>query len=189
MTVQMATTSAARWAALSGGDALASLPPAARTFLVVAIGSPDEEALWGVVERVGVASGTVEVLDVEDSETSEGRFILADALRRARVGWHFVLVGSAVGVATARAALLVAGVLDAEISIVVTATTTGPTTGSFTSAVPRRIFCSHCHVIAVATVGIGGELDCAGCGEHLVVYYHFSRRLGAYMAFSATAEE
>jgi len=142
-----------------------------------------------VVERVGASSGTVEVLDVEDSETSEGRFILADALRRARVGWHFVLVGNAVGVATARAALLDAGVLDAEISIVVTAATTGPTTGSFTSAVPRRIFCSHCHVIAVATVGIGGELDCAGCGEHLVVYYHFSRRLGAYMAFSATAEE
>lgn len=50
----------------------------------------------------------------------------------------------------------------------------------------RRVSCTHCATTAEkVTTNI---FECAGCGQTLVVYDHFSKRLAAYMGFRADAE-
>ena len=50
----------------------------------------------------------------------------------------------------------------------------------------RRVWCTHCHSITDdVTTHIA---DCAGCGRHLLVRDHFSRRLGAFMGVMVDAE-
>ena len=50
----------------------------------------------------------------------------------------------------------------------------------------RDVWCSHCKAI---TRGVTTTIfPCAGCGRHLEVFHHFSRRHAAYMGFQADAE-
>jgi len=50
----------------------------------------------------------------------------------------------------------------------------------------RRVWCAHCKAV---TEPVSHDLvECVGCGRSLVVYHHFSRRLGAFMGFQADAE-
>jgi len=50
----------------------------------------------------------------------------------------------------------------------------------------RRVFCVHCKTSNEnVTTNI---LKCAGCGRHLLVRDHYSRRLAAYMGVMADAE-
>lgn len=50
----------------------------------------------------------------------------------------------------------------------------------------RRVFCIHCKTSNEnVTTNIA---KCAGCGRHLLVRDHYSRRLGAYMGVMADAE-
>lgn len=50
----------------------------------------------------------------------------------------------------------------------------------------RRVWCTHCHGLTEnVTTGI---VACAGCGRHLLVRDHFSRRLGAFMGVMVDAE-
>lgn len=50
----------------------------------------------------------------------------------------------------------------------------------------RRVTCTHCGAFTSdVTTNI---VPCAGCGLHLFVYDHFSRRLRAYMGFRVDAE-
>ncbi len=51
----------------------------------------------------------------------------------------------------------------------------------------RRVFCNHCRTI---TEGVTTNIvECAGCGAHLFVRDHFSRRLNAFAGFQVDAEE
>ena len=51
----------------------------------------------------------------------------------------------------------------------------------------RRVWCTHCHGF---TEGVTTNLvDCAGCGRHLLVRDHFSRRHGAFMGVMVDAEQ
>jgi hypothetical protein len=51
----------------------------------------------------------------------------------------------------------------------------------------RRVWCTHCHGF---TDGVTTNLvDCAGCGRHLLVRDHFSRRHGAFMGVMVDAEQ
>lgn len=50
----------------------------------------------------------------------------------------------------------------------------------------RRVWCAHCKVVTEDVTC--DPVDCAGCGRSLIVYHHFSRRLGAFMGFQADAE-
>jgi hypothetical protein len=93
------------------------------------------------------------------------------------VGWHFVAVGTDAVVSAVRARLLAAGAIDAEITAVVD------------DPGPRAVFCTHCRAVTRARVTVGDTLDCSGCTAPLVVYHHFSRRLGAYMGYRVDAEE
>jgi len=51
----------------------------------------------------------------------------------------------------------------------------------------RRVWCTHCHGF---TEGVTTNVvDCAGCGRHLLVRDHFSRRHGAFMGVMVDAEQ
>lgn len=50
----------------------------------------------------------------------------------------------------------------------------------------RRVWCTHCHETTEnVTTNI---VACTGCGRHLLVRDHFSRRLGAFMGVQIDAE-
>lgn len=50
----------------------------------------------------------------------------------------------------------------------------------------RRVWCTHCHGF---TEGVTTTtVPCAGCGRHLLVRDHFSRRHGAFMGVMVDAE-
>lgn len=50
----------------------------------------------------------------------------------------------------------------------------------------RRVWCTHCHAF---TDGVTTNVvPCGGCGRHLLVRDHFSRRLGAFMGVMVDAE-
>lgn len=50
----------------------------------------------------------------------------------------------------------------------------------------RRVYCVHCQFANEnATTNL---VSCSGCGRHLLVRDHYSRRLGAYMGVMADAE-
>jgi dimethylamine monooxygenase subunit C len=50
----------------------------------------------------------------------------------------------------------------------------------------RRVWCTHCHGLTDnVTTNIAA---CSGCGRHLLVRDHFSRRLGAFMGVMIDAE-
>ncbi len=51
----------------------------------------------------------------------------------------------------------------------------------------RRVWCTHCHSF---TNGVTTNVVvCAGCGRHLLVRDHFSRRHGAFMGVMVDAEQ
>jgi len=51
----------------------------------------------------------------------------------------------------------------------------------------RRVWCTHCHGF---TDGVSTSVvACAGCGRHLLVRDHFSRRHGAFMGVMVDAEQ
>ena len=51
----------------------------------------------------------------------------------------------------------------------------------------RRVWCTHCHG---STEGVTTNVvACAGCGRHLLVRDHFSRRHGAFMGVMVDAEQ
>ena len=50
----------------------------------------------------------------------------------------------------------------------------------------RRVYCVHCKA---SNEGVKTNIvKCAGCGRHLLVRDHYSRRLAAYMGVMADAE-
>ena len=50
----------------------------------------------------------------------------------------------------------------------------------------RRVFCVHCRTVTeVVTTNVA---ECAGCGAHLFVRDHFSRRMNAFMGVQVDAE-
>jgi hypothetical protein len=102
---------------------------------------------------------------------------LAALLENARVGWHFVIVGSEALVGSVRAQLLAAGAMDAEITPVVD------------DPEHRRVYCPHCQCVTSGPTAVGSTVDCAGCGAPLAVYHHFSRRHGAYLGYRLDSEE
>lgn len=157
MPVSMSHTSVPRWSAEFTAPATA-----ARVVVIAA-------DLTDTVARVVSALGS-DVAPVEPGS-------LGELLERARVGWHFVIVGSEALVASVRAQLLAAGSIDAEMTAVVD------------DREQRRVYCTHCRWVTSAPIAVSAAVDCAGCGTPLAVYHHFSRRLGAYMGYRVDSEE
>jgi hypothetical protein len=157
MPVSMSHTSVPRWTAEF------TAPVTASRVVVIAADLTD------TVARV------VSALGCDDTPVQPAS--LGELLERARVGWHFVIVGSEALVASVRAQLIAAGAIDAEMTAVVD------------DGEQRHVYCTHCRWVTSAPIAVSATLDCAGCGAPLAVYHHFSRRLGAYMGYQADSEE
>ncbi|MFD2399018.1 dimethylamine monooxygenase subunit DmmA family protein [Prauserella oleivorans] len=102
---------------------------------------------------------------------------LREQIAEASVGWRLLLAGPEPDVLTVRSEAVRAGVLDAEITV------------SVSASGRRRVWCAHCGHDTEATADIGALIDCAGCGRSLLVYHHVARRHAAYLGFQADAEE
>jgi len=180
MPVSMSHTSVPRWAT---GERVPDVPShAARIVIVVPsrdhipCGADDSAAMTTDASPAAAILGAI-TDRVAGEVTVASPAQLPDLLETAVVGWHFVLLGDDATVTTARARLLAAGAIDAEITVVVT------------DSGARRVFCTHCRTVTTADIGIGDTVPCAGCDAPLAVYYHFSRRLGAYMGYRVDSEE
>lgn len=165
----MATTTVPRWQVTAFSDV--EFDQAATHHLVL---TTDDEA----AEHVGDPAGMT-VVHLGGS----GVGTLADALRPARVGWRFVVVGRGSALVRVRAAVIAAGAVEAEVSVVDLGGGDGFAAGE------RDVYCAHCRVITTTTAGIDESLTCSGCRSPLVIYYHFSRRHHAYLGFHPDAEE
>lgn len=53
----------------------------------------------------------------------------------------------------------------------------------------RLVQCVHCRALTETRAAVDEQCACAGCGTPLLVFPHFSRRIGAYLGFHAHAEE
>ncbi|MEV0356319.1 dimethylamine monooxygenase subunit DmmA family protein [Nocardia sp. NPDC050697] len=153
MTVNPATTSVPHWSPTP------ALDPGGARRLVLAAGAAGEFALG------------------PDGSVPEAAFATAVT------GDRFVLIGNAAEIARARAELLAAGAIPAEITEVL-AGAPDPH-----AAQPRTVYCPHCHTGSTGAVAIGATLPCANCGLELVVYHRYSQRLGAFLGYCADAEE
>lgn len=106
---------------------------------------------------------------------------LRDTLHDMRVGTRLLITGPALDVHTARAVAAEHGVMDEEMTLL-------PTDDG-----ARRVFCAHCHSVTVTEDMTGTDdvaaVDCGSCKTALVVSSHFSRRMAAYLGYSAHAEE
>ncbi|WP_181059594.1 dimethylamine monooxygenase subunit DmmA family protein [Pseudoclavibacter sp. AY1H1] len=186
--VSPAATSSSRWrrllAAGSSRDTHPDLGEDARarciTFLVDTADVADTGA--GIVVELG------------DVASPASRARIDAALARARTGWRFRVGGDEAALGALRAILHEAGVLDEEIEFVL--------------AAPRQtdaqvtVYCGHCHAkTRTAAAQTSSPADsaqqaalaelvaCGGCGIALTVYYHYSRRQGAYLGYFAAAEQ
>lgn len=166
----MATTTVPRWPATSFSDV--EFDPSASHHLVL---TTDHAA----ADHVGHPTGA-SVLHLSGADDDA---LLAEALQAARVGWRFVVVGSGAALVRVQAAILAAGAIDAEMSVVDLGGGDGFAAGE------RDVYCAHCHAITTTTAGVDESLTCSGCASPLVIYYHFSSRHHAYLGFHPDAEE
>lgn len=165
----MATTTVPRWQATAFSDV--EFDQTASHHLVL---TTDDEA----AEHVG---NPAEASVIHLAGPGDGT--LADALRSARVGWRFVVVGRGSALVRVRAAIIAAGAVDAEVTVVDLGGGDGFASGE------RDVYCAHCHAVTTTTAGIDESLICSGCRSPLVIYYHFSGRHHAYLGFHPDAEE
>ncbi len=163
-------TSVPRWA-----DVLPSVDPTARAVALLGFGPSGTAVLpaWVAAVPADVAVWIRNADEADDAALA----LLAEHIATARVGWRLVLAGPEIDVLAARAVAARHGVLDAEISTVVT------------EARHRRVFCPHCRTTTTTAQPVGGTAACEGCGRGLFVYAHVSRRAGAYLGFMVDAAE
>ncbi|MER5184083.1 dimethylamine monooxygenase subunit DmmA family protein [Streptomyces sp. NPDC002896] len=102
---------------------------------------------------------------------------LRGQVESATVGWRLMLAGPQCDVLRAHAEALAGGVLEAEITVLVT------------DAARTRVWCAHCGATTLADAAIGETAGCSGCGRSLYVYHHVSRRSGTHLGFQVDAEE
>ncbi|MBT8163871.1 MULTISPECIES: dimethylamine monooxygenase subunit DmmA family protein [Arthrobacter] len=111
-----------------------------------------------------------------DAATPAALAGLRSALERSNVGVRLVLSGPPAEIRAAAALAADCGLLDEEVTLLEAL------------AGPRVIYCPHCHTTTIMQ-GDGAEVECQGCATTLAVTDHFSRRMGAYLGYSAYAEE
>ncbi|WP_210583176.1 dimethylamine monooxygenase subunit DmmA family protein [Streptomyces sp. GESEQ-35] len=113
----------------------------------------------------------------DEQATADCLAELRAQISAATVGWRLLLAGPQSEVLAAYSEAVRGGVLDAEITVVVTETE------------HRRVWCAHCESTTSAEVMLGAEVPCAGCGRSLFVYHHVSRLHAAHLGFMTDAEE
>ncbi|WP_411152526.1 dimethylamine monooxygenase subunit DmmA family protein [Streptomyces sp. A30] len=112
-----------------------------------------------------------------ESADGDALALLRGQIDDATVGWRLMLAGPQADVLRAHAEALRGGVLESEITVVVT------------EDARRRVWCVHCGATTVAEADLGDVVSCTGCGCSLFVYHHVSRLSAAHLGFMADAEE
>lgn len=156
-------------------DATWQIDPAATRYLLVVAGGPE-------VARQIAASMTLppqvplELLHLSprtpSAETIERQ--VAGKLAASCTGLRLAVSGDEAFVRRVGALAREAGLNDDEVAT------------EIRGSRARRVFCVHCKT---TTEDVSTAIAiCDGCGRHLQVYHHFSRRLGACMGFQIDAE-
>jgi hypothetical protein len=154
-----------------------SMPPEAGTGL--------EPGFRGVICASFGATGDTAGLDTDgqsrhdlhfQAATPEALSELRSALGRSHVGVRLVLTGPPADIRAAAATAAECGLLDEEVTLLPH------------EAGPRVIYCPHCLTTTIDPAA-RSEVQCQGCATTLAVTDHFSRRKGAYLGYSAHAEE
>ncbi|MFE5839776.1 dimethylamine monooxygenase subunit DmmA family protein [Arthrobacter sp. NPDC056493] len=109
--------------------------------------------------------------------TQETLSDLRSVLGRSHVGVRLVLAGPPADIRAAAAAAADCGLQQEEITLLSDETA------------PRVIYCGHCRATTKTVRPAGEEVQCQGCATTLATTDHFSRRMGAYLGYSAHAEE
>lgn len=203
--VSAADTSSARWRRLLEAGALLETGGRtansseleqvllARTITFVVGASADGSRFDGA-RAAGIAAaehGSSVIVELEDTASPASQARISAALAEARTGWRFRVIGDEPALGALRAVLHEAGVLDEEIALVLAST--GPESGA--GAGQLLVYCGHCQSKTLTTdttdttdATDATKVACSGCGLALTVYYHFSRRQGAYLGYFADAE-
>ncbi|MDY6811399.1 MAG: dimethylamine monooxygenase subunit DmmA family protein [Actinomycetota bacterium] len=144
-----------------------------RTYLIVGVGTAAAEPAhrWATIvpgEKLSFA------LTFDNVEEAAGA--LRHELARARVGVRVVIIAPRGAALALRGVATTAGLMDDEIHVTVAGV----------DAI--EVFCSHCAAVTRTELGVDDIVGCAGCGRHLLIYHHVSRRSGRYLGFMVDAE-
>lgn len=184
---QLAYSSVPAWARTPGRSTptTTALPDTTgRSYVLVGVGDPHApQSTSDDPSAVDLVRGWTQTLD-----PGVGRSVLLgdqvdtlaaqlrDTLRSSAVGVRVVLAGPVGSCLRLRATAIDAGLEDDEISVVPVGTG------------PVDVFCSHCRTTTHAVAAVDDVICCDGCDRDLLVYYHVSRRTGAFLGFMVDAE-
>ena len=112
-----------------------------------------------------------------DAANTETLSHLRSTVELARVGVRLVLIGPLADLQAAAAVAAECGLVEEEVTLV----------GDGSDEL--NVFCAHCRTVTRTVEPIGSEFECHGCSTVLSISDHFSRRIAAYLGFSAHAEE
>ncbi len=155
----------------------ASMPPTAGTGL--------EPGFRGVICVSFGSTGDTAVPDTDgqsrfdlhfEAATADTLSELSSVFSSSRVGVRLVLAGPPTDIRAAAAVAADCGLVGEEVTLL------PQETG------PRFIYCPHCLSTTIDETA-DTEVKCQGCATTLAVTDHFSRRRGAYLGYSAHAEE
>lgn len=138
--------------------------------VIVAVGAHAHGRVHGMASSLPACV----LICADDPDT--GAQQLGTALDSATVGVRVHIYGPVGACLTLRAAAITAGLEDDE--IIVEPLGSGPV----------DVFCAHCRTVSRVEASVDDIIDCSGCGRSLLVYYHLSRRTGAFLGFMADAE-
>ncbi|GAB92616.1 dimethylamine monooxygenase subunit DmmA family protein [Gordonia rhizosphera] len=144
-----------------------------RSYLLVGVGEGADDTLrrWTEVLPGGTAC---RVLSYPDTDRA-GAALRAE-LAEARVGVRLVIAAPTGASLALRGVAVTAGLNDDEIHV------------ASTGSGDIDVLCPHCRTVTTTSAGVDDVIDCRGCGRHLLIYYHVSRRSGTYLGFMVDAE-
>ena len=148
-------------------------------------GSDCEPGFRGVISASFGATDALANHDTGDRPRHDLRFGSADpvtlsdirsVLGRSHVGVRLVLAGPLADIRAAAAVAAECGLQGDEVTLL------------DDEVGPRVVYCPHCRTTTTVEAA-DSEVDCQGCATALTITDHFSRRMGAYLGYSAHVEE
>jgi ribosomal protein S27E len=159
-----------------------AVPPpideAGRGFILLGLGADAGDVLAGWRSAIDALNRPCrQRLDPEAPANDALIGWLGDALASAVVGWRLMLAGPSSEILLLSARARAAGMLESEIR-------------SFATADAHvRVQCVHCKTPFRCEGEPGAIVACPGCGRHLLIHQHLSRRHAALVAFIADVEK
>lgn len=170
---QIAYSSIPAWARPAAPIDDAPFDLSGRSYIIIGVGPAATEPVHRWATTVG-SDNLCCALTFEDADHAAAT--LRHELLRARVGVRVVILAPRGAALALRGVATSAGLMDDEIGVTVVGV----------DAI--EVFCSHCTALTRTDLGVDDIVDCAGCGRHLLIYHHVSRRSGHYLGFMVDAE-